>query len=105
MSEFGRTLSSNGDGSDHAWGGVQMVLGGAVLGHRIYGRFPMLALNADDNANQDWSFARGQYIPTTATEQMAATLGRWLGLPVSELAAVFPNLSNFSGPLNFLPMA
>ncbi len=105
MSEFGRTLSSNGDGSDHAWGGVQAVLGGDVLGHRIYGRFPMMALNANDDVNQDWSFARGQYIPTTATEQMAATLGRWLGLPMTELAAMCPNLSNFSGPLDFLPMA
>ncbi len=105
MSEFGRTLSSNGDGSDHGWGGAQVVLGGEVLGQRIYGRYPMMALNANDDVNQDWSFARGQYIPTTATEQMAATLGRWLGLPTGELAAVFPNLGNFSGPLDFLPLS
>lgn len=104
MSEFGRTLSSNGDGSDHAWGGVQAVLGGQVTGG-LYGRYPQLVINANDNVNEDWSFGRGQYIPTTATEQMAATLGRWLGLPAGELAAVFPNLANFSGPLGFLPLA
>jgi uncharacterized protein (DUF1501 family) len=79
------------------------VLGGEVLGQRIYGRYPMLAINANDDANQDWSFSRGQYIPTTSTEQMAATLGRWLGLTCTELSAVFPNLANFSGPLGFLP--
>lgn len=104
-SEFGRTLSSNGNGSDHAWGGVQAVLGGQVLGQKIYGRYPMLNINANDDVNQDWSFGRGQYIPTTATEQMAATLGRWLGLPATELSAVFPNLANFPGALDFLPLS
>lgn len=105
MSEFGRTLSSNGDGSDHAWGGVQAVLGGEVIGQRIHGRYPQLRLDADDDSQQDWSFARGQYIPTVATEQMAATLARWFGLPAADLDQVFPNLSQFSGPLSFLPLS
>lgn len=103
MSEFGRTLSSNGDGSDHAWGGCQLALGGQVSGQQIYGRYPRLVANANDDVNQDWSFARGQYIPTTSTDQMASCLARWMGLPPGELAAVFPNLANFSGPLSFLP--
>lgn len=103
MSDFGRTLSSNGNGTDHAWGGVQFVLGGAVQGGQIYGRYPMLVANANDDANQDWSFGRGQYIPTSASDQMAATLARWLGVGSGDLAAVFPNLANFSGPLGFLP--
>lgn len=103
MSDFGRTLSSNGSGSDHAWGGVQLVLGGAVSGGQVYGRYPLLALNANDDGNQDWSFARGQYIPTTATDQMAATLARWLGVANGDLPEVFPNLGNFSGALPFLP--
>jgi uncharacterized protein (DUF1501 family) len=97
MSEFARTLSGNGNGSDHAWGGNQFVLGGAVNGGRLYGRYPDLQLDADDNANQDWSFSRGQYIPTTGVEQFGATLARWMGVTDSSaLDAIFPNLPNFA---------
>ena len=32
LSDFGRTLTSNGRGTDHAWAGNQMVLGGSVRG-------------------------------------------------------------------------
>jgi uncharacterized protein (DUF1501 family) len=92
MSEFARTLNSNGDGSDHAWGGVQLVMGGAVRGGRLYGTWPDQTLNGPD------SFNRGQTIPTTAMDQMAATLASWMGLSSTELAAVFPNLGNFSSP-------
>lgn len=103
MSDFGRTLSSNGDGTDHAWGGVQFAVGGAVSGGQIYGRYPRLVANANNDAEQDWSFGRGQYIPSSASDQMAATLARWLGVGAGDLATVFPNLGNFSGPLGFLP--
>ncbi|MFY8134525.1 MAG: DUF1501 domain-containing protein, partial [Aquimonas sp.] len=97
MSEFARTLSGNGNGSDHAWGGNQFVLGGAVNGGRLYGRYPNLQLDADDSANQDWSFSRGQYIPTTGVEQFGATLARWMGVTDSSaLDAIFPNLPNFA---------
>lgn len=90
MSEFARTLSSNGNGSDHAWGGVQLVMGGAVNGGRLYGTFPDQAL---DNTI---SFSRGQTIPSTSVEQMGATLARWMGVTnTNELAAIFPNLINF----------
>jgi uncharacterized protein (DUF1501 family) len=104
MSEFARTLSGNGNGSDHGWGGNQFVLGGAVNGGRLYGRYPNLQLDADDNANQDWSFSRGQYIPTTGVEQFGATLARWMGVTDSTaLNAIFPNLSNFaSSDLGFM---
>lgn len=98
MSDFGRTLSGNGSGSDHAWGGHQLVFGGSVNGNRLYGRYPDMALNADDNASQDWSFNRGQYIPTLAVEQMAATLARWMGVSDgAALDAMFPLLGNFQG--------
>ncbi len=95
MSEFARTLNSNGDGSDHAWGGVQMVMGGAVNGGsatnaRLYGSFPDQTLNGPD------CFARGQMIPTTALDQMGATLASWMGVGPSDLNTIFPNLSNFS---------
>lgn len=98
MSEFARTLSSNGNGSDHAWGGVQMVMGGMVNGGRIYGSFPDQALN------NNISFSRGQTIPSTSVDQMAATLARWMGVVSSnELNTIFPNLPNFaSNNLGFM---
>ena len=104
MSEFGRTLSGNGSGSDHAWGGNMLVLGDAVQGGQLYGRFPQLVLNANDDSQKDWSFSRGQYIPTTATEQFAATLARWMGVNDSAaLDAIFPNLNKFdSNNLGFM---
>ena len=36
--DFGRTLDSNGQGSDHGWGSHQLVMGGAVNGGKIYGK-------------------------------------------------------------------
>ncbi|MEO7430466.1 MAG: DUF1501 domain-containing protein [Dokdonella sp.] len=98
MSEFGRTLSSNGNGSDHGWGGIQMVTGGAVQGGRLYfdgggtiTGFPNQSLNNAGN------FSRGQFIPGIGVDQYAATLARWLGVTsATDLAAIFPNLANFN---------
>jgi uncharacterized protein (DUF1501 family) len=90
MSEFARTLNSNGDGSDHGWGSVQMVMGGSVRGGRLYGTFPDQTLNGPD------CFNRGQMIPTTAMDQYAAALAQWMGLGASDLGTIFPNLSNFN---------
>lgn len=97
MSDFGRTLSSNGNGSDHAWGGHQIVMGGRVDGNKLYGRMPLMQLNANNNSEQDWSLSRGQYIPTTSVDQIAATLAQWMGVTDNTaLDAIFPNLANFS---------
>lgn len=91
MSEFARTLSTNGNGSDHGWGGIQMVMGGRVNGGRFYGAWPDQALN------NPISFARGQTIPSTSVDQMAATLARWMGVTATgELNTIFPNLPNFN---------
>jgi uncharacterized protein (DUF1501 family) len=91
LSEFGRTLEpgSNG-GSDHAWGGHQLILGGAVKGNAIYGTFPTLALGGPDDADQN-----GRWIPTTALDQYAATLATWFGVSAANLPSIFPNLVNF----------
>jgi uncharacterized protein (DUF1501 family) len=89
QSDFGRTLTSNGDGSDHAWGGVQFVVGGAVRGQEIYGQYPVLALNGADDVGG------GRIIPTTSSDQYAATLARWFGVQDSNLPTVAPSIGNF----------
>ncbi len=95
--DFGRTLTSNGDGSDHGWGGHQLVMGGAVNGNRIYGQMPEYRIEGGADSG------RGRIIPTTAVDQFGATLARWYGLSESDLSDVFPNLDAFgSSNLGFL---
>lgn len=94
-SEFGRTLTNNGDGTDHGWGGHHLVFGGGVAGGRIYGRMPSLAepdVNPDDAG---W----GQIIPTLSADQYAATLATWFGLSSGDRDDIFPNLVHMDGPL------
>ena len=91
-SEFGRTLQpSSGGGSDHAWGGHQMIMGGGVVGGDLYGTYPLLALNTGDDAN-----TRGVMIPTTSVDQYGATLASWFGVNAVDLPTLFPNLQNFA---------
>ena len=89
-SDFGRTFVSNGEGSDHAWGSHHLVLGGAVRGGDIYGRFPVLAVNGPDDAGE------GRWIPTTAVDEYAATLATWFGVSATDLPLVLPNISRFA---------
>lgn len=89
-SEFGRSLAPNYDGSDHAWGGHSMVFGGAVNGG-YYGTMPSLVLGSSD----DYSANTGRLIPTTANEQYAATLAKWIGIDEADLDTIFPYLKNF----------
>lgn len=98
-SDFGRTLSSNGDGSDHGWGGHHFITGGAVRGGRFFGKMPLLQNGGSDDAG--W----GQIIPTTSVDQYAATLARWFGVGDSELDLIFPNLRNFGAGRNLGFMA
>jgi uncharacterized protein (DUF1501 family) len=89
-SDFGRSLGSNGDGSDHGWGGHALVSGGAVQGGRLYGTMPNLAINGPDD------LGNGRIVPTTSTDQYAATLARWFGVSDADLSSLFPNLGNFT---------
>jgi uncharacterized protein (DUF1501 family) len=89
QSDFGRTLTSNGDGTDHAWGGVQVVVGQSVRGRRIFGRYPSLALNGPDDVGG------GRMIPSVSADQYAATLARWFGISDADLGGVAPHLGNF----------
>jgi uncharacterized protein (DUF1501 family) len=96
-SEFGRTLVSNGDGSDHGWGSHQFIAGGAVRGRDIYGRFPIAAVGSPDEVGS------GRLLPTTSVTQMASTLASWMGVSPSEQAYVLPNLNAFApGGLGFI---
>jgi uncharacterized protein (DUF1501 family) len=89
-SDFGRTLTSNGDGSDHAWGGVQLVAGGAVRGGRFYGDYPLLEIGST------LEIGGGRIIPTVSVDQYAATLARWFGVADADLAKVAPSIGNFA---------
>jgi uncharacterized protein (DUF1501 family) len=89
-SDFGRTLTSNGDGSDHGWGSHHFIMGGAVQGGRFYGRLPEVAVNGPDDVGQ------GRLLPTTSVDQLAATLATWMGVNTSDLPMVVPNIGNYS---------
>ena len=98
-SDFSRTFQpTSGGGSDHAWGSHHFILGGAVQGGRVFGKFPAFQLGGPDDAD-----VRGRWIPTTSIDQYGATLCSWFGIPDSALAMVFPNFANFgSQKLGFL---
>ena len=98
-SDFGRTFTSNGDGTDHGWGAHHFVMGGAVRGGDLYGNFPVLGAKNANNNNFDSSpnqIGNGALLPETSVDQLGATLGRWFGLSDGQLLDVFPNLANFS---------
>ena len=97
-SDFGRTFTSNGDGTDHGWGSHHFVMGGAVKGGDLYGRFPLLGLKNTANNNFDSSLdllGNGSMLPETSVDQLGATLGKWFGLSNAQLLDIFPNMANF----------
>ena len=89
-SDFGRTLTSNSDGSDHGWGSHHFVLGGAVKGQRIYGTPPAVGAGTGDDVGQ------GRLIPTLSVDQYAATLAGWFGVGGGDMATVLPNVGNYN---------
>ncbi len=96
-SDFGRTFTSNGRGSDHGWGAHHLVVGGAVQGGKLFGQFPDHTVRGPDDSG-----GQGNWIPTTSTEAYAATLGRWFGADDAVLAQVFPRLQYFNNNVGFL---
>jgi uncharacterized protein (DUF1501 family) len=91
-SDFNRTFVGNANqGVDHAWGGHHLVVGGGVRGGDMYGTFPDLAVRGTQDSGNN-----GSWIPTTSVDQVGATLGKWLGMPGSDISQVFPNLANFA---------
>lgn len=102
ISDFGRKLASNGDGTDHAWGGNSIVMGGAVQGQRIYGQYPEL------NLGNSLDVGGGRLIPTTSCDEYFAELALWFGASSSDIDLILPNINNFwtptanSGPIGFM---
>lgn len=94
-SDFGRTLTSNGDGSDHGWGGHHLVVGGAVKGQAFYGSAPPVSVTNTAAPEDQWHVGQGRLLPTTSVDQYAATLARWFGVGPGEMAGILPNLGHF----------
>ncbi len=97
-SDFGRSFTSNGDGTDHGWGGHQFVMGGAVKGGNIYGKFPTLMARTAgaDQFPGEYQLRNGALLPTTSVDQLGATLGTWFGLSDAQNSEVFQNLKEFT---------
>ena len=92
LSDFGRTLQpASGGGTDHAWGSHHFIIGGAVQGGKIYGRYPQLVLGGPDDAEKE-----GRWLPSCSVDQYGATLARWFGVAATDLDSVFSNLASFS---------
>ncbi|AOL95746.1 DUF1501 domain-containing protein [Porphyrobacter sp. LM 6] len=91
-SDFGRTLESNGDGSDHGWGGHHFIVGGDVRGGRFYGRAPQVSVTSDDQVGG------GRLLPSTSVDEFSATLAKWFGVSASEMPSVAPNIGRFATP-------
>lgn len=94
-SDFGRALASNGNGTDHGWGGHHFIVGGAVRGRAFYGRPPPMSIGDTDAPQDQWHIGQGRLIPSTSVDQFAATLATWFGVQAGELDAILPNLRNF----------
>lgn len=88
-SDFGRTLSSNGDGSDHGWGSHHFVMGGAVNGGQFLGTAPEIGLSHNQQVGS------GRLLPSTSIDQMGAELAAWFGVSATDVKTVLPNARNF----------
>jgi uncharacterized protein (DUF1501 family) len=94
-SDFGRTLASNGDGSDHGWGSHHLMVGGAVKGAAFYGTAPPISISDTMAPDDQWHVGQGRLLPSTSVDQYAATLAKWFGVADSEMGSLLPNLKNF----------
>ncbi len=96
-SDFGRTLTSNGDGSDHGWGSHHFMVGGAVRGSAFYGKAPPVSVtNSTTDANDQWHVGQGRLLPSTSVDQYAGTLATWFGVQGTEMNGILPNMGNFN---------
>jgi uncharacterized protein (DUF1501 family) len=89
-SDFGRTLQPNSDGSDHGWGSMHFVMGGAVTGGRFYGAPPAIGNGTADDVGQ------GRLLPAISVDQYASTLANWFGVSGGNMSTVLPNIGNYN---------
>lgn len=89
-SDFGRTLTSNANGSDHGWGSMHFVMGGAVNGRAFYGNPPVPANNGPDDVGQ------GRLLPSLSVDQYGSTLAGWFGVGAGQMSTVLPNIVNYN---------
>lgn len=89
-SEFGRTIDTNGAGTDHGWAGHSFILGGAVRGGQVLGSYP-----DDLSAASDLRFQR-VIVPSMSWESMWHGLAQWLGVSAEHMETVLPNLHHFT---------
>ncbi|RYG26800.1 MAG: DUF1501 domain-containing protein, partial [Burkholderiales bacterium] len=96
-SDFSRTFTTNGDGTDHAWGSHQFIMGGAVRGGDVYGQFPTVGVDVSGTGGfQNPNMSGNILVPQMSVDQYAGTMARWFGLSDSQVASIFPNISNFT---------
>lgn len=102
-SDFGRTLRSNGRGTDHAWGGNVIVMGGPVQGGRVFGTYPQFnQVGADLFGPLDVGYG-GRMLPTTSVDAYFAEMLRWFGVSSTNMPYVLPNVANFWNPGSATP--
>jgi len=89
-SEFGRTLTSNGVGTDHGWAGNTFIMGGDIRGLQVHGNYP-----ADLSDNNPLSVGRGRLIPDSSWMSIWKPLLEWFDVPSDQMSTVLPNLGNF----------
>lgn len=89
-SDFGRTLSNNGNGSDHGWGSHHFVIGDAVKSKTWVGQLPDVAVGGQHDVGQ------GRLLPNVSVDQYGATLAKWMGVSSSNMSTVFPNIGKYT---------
>jgi uncharacterized protein (DUF1501 family) len=95
-SDFGRTLTTNGEGADHAWAGQHMVIGGSVNGGRVFNDYPSTLFEHSDTHTNEYDMGRGRLIPKYPWESMMVPVAKWVGVEDAQLDTVFPNRGNFN---------
>jgi uncharacterized protein (DUF1501 family) len=91
-SDFGRTLTSNGNGTDHGWGGNILMMGKPVPGGAIYGEYPSLSLGK----NNPLDIGDGVLLPTLPIDLFYSVLATWFGVDPQDMSRLFPNLRHFN---------
>ena len=96
-SDFGRTLRSNGQGTDHAWGGNQLVMGAPVAGGQVRGTFPSLVIDGPNDIGRG-----GRIFPQLSADEYFCELLRWFGVTAGDMDSVLPNIRRFYDPANLV---